>query len=824
MADEPSIFESKPEDVRRLFQYVFAPPEAEDHASATSVDVIAERPGGRIDRYLLQSILGEGGMGIVFLAEQEEPVRRQVALKVIKPGMDSRNVIARFKAEQQTLALMEHPYIARVYDAGLTLSGRPYFVMEYVQGLPITDYCDEHRLTIKERLGLFLQVCDAVQHAHQKGIVHRDIKPSNILVSTENARAVPKIIDFGVAKAIGSPLTDQTVSTMDSQLLGTPEYMSPEQADMATGDVDTRSDVYSLGVLLYVLLTGVLPFDPEKLRDSGIENIRKTIRQTDPKTPSTRLTKLGEEAEQIAQNRRTEIGTLTRYLRKELEWIPLKAMRKERSGRYRSASELADDIENYLTGKPLIAGPPGTGYRLKKFMRRNRVLVTGIAAIVAVLAFGVVISTLFALRAQRQAQISEAVSSFLRDDLLASVNPDRGSDLEVTVSSFLDTASGNLDGKFTNEPLVEASIRDTIGWTYRMLGEYKAAEPHLERALQIRQEHLGEAHLDTLDSVSHLAWLRNDQGRNTEAAELLEEVITTCRRKWGDEHIGTLEFANVLGCIYISLGRYKAAEQLFLRNIPIASRVLGYKNDLSLFMVGNLGQTYAAQGRYGEAERQYLETLRLRDGFWDDENIWTLTYKGFLADLYIKQKWYDDAERLYRKILPIQRRIDKHYRTLWSVGGLAQVCTCLREYDEAEKLFAEALEGWRKQLGENHPGTLRCQNDLAKLYISQDRFDEAESLLIEALEISRRTLGDDHPLTLTTVNNLAIVNKEQDKYKDAEDLLIEAVEGRIQKLGKQHPDAIESMKDIIELYEAWNQPEKANEWRDKLLQMKNVEE
>ncbi|MFC1793443.1 serine/threonine protein kinase, partial [Planctomycetota bacterium] len=285
MKDDTSIFGAKPNNLDRLLRFALEPPEEENQAVQTaSLDTLIEKPGGRIDKYKLLRILGEGGMGIVYLAQQEEPVRRQVALKVIKPGMDSKRVIARFEAEKQALALMQHPHIAGVYDAGLTLTGRPYFVMEYIKGTPITDYCDYHKLTIEDRLGLFVQVCQAVQHAHQKGIIHRDIKPSNILVSVENDRAIPKIIDFGVAKATGKPLTERTFQTEDTQLLGTPEYMSPEQADMATEDVDTRSDVYSLGVLLYVLLTGVLPFDSETLRDSGIENIRKTIRETDPKT------------------------------------------------------------------------------------------------------------------------------------------------------------------------------------------------------------------------------------------------------------------------------------------------------------------------------------------------------------------------------------------------------------------------------------------------------------------------------------------------------------------------------------------------------------
>jgi len=320
MKDESSIFDAEPENLDRLVFEILGEPEAEEGpGDAATVDGIIEQPDGQIGRYKLLNILGEGGMGIVYLAEQQEPIRRKVALKVIKPGMDSRRVIARFEAERQALALLDHPNIAHVYDAGTTEAGRPYFVMEFVKGLPITEHCDRQKLTIEDRLGLFVQVCQAVQHAHQKGIIHRDINPSNILVSIEGDRAIPKIIDFGVAKALAQPLTERTLATENSQLLGTPEYMSPEQADMAGVDIDTRSDIYSLGVLLYVLLTGVLPFDSDTLREGGIEHIRQIIRETDPKTPSTHLTKLGDEAMTIAQNRRMEIQTLARNLRKELE-------------------------------------------------------------------------------------------------------------------------------------------------------------------------------------------------------------------------------------------------------------------------------------------------------------------------------------------------------------------------------------------------------------------------------------------------------------------------------------------------------------------------
>ncbi len=368
-----------------------------------------EGPGTMIGRYKLLELIGEGGMGLVYLAEQQEPVRRNVALKIVKLGMDTKQVIARFEAERQTLAVLDHPNIAHVFDAGTTETGRPYFAMEYVEGMSIIKYCDEQKLNIEERLELFKQVCEGVQHAHQKGIIHRDIKPSNILVSNHGDKAVPKIIDFGIAKAITQSLTEETFFTHEGQLLGTPEYMSPEQVDLATQDIDTRSDIYSLGVLLYVLLAGVLPFDRESLEHAGFAEIQRTIREEEPPLPSTRLTSLGDKAEAIAQSRRTQIITLTRRLHRELEWIPMKAMRKERTRRYRSASELADDIQNYLTGTPLIAGPESTVYRTRKFVRKHVGSVATAALVAVVIVLGLVVSIIMGCRAE-QARKQEATA------------------------------------------------------------------------------------------------------------------------------------------------------------------------------------------------------------------------------------------------------------------------------------------------------------------------------------------------------------------------------------------------------------------------------
>jgi len=362
---------------------------------------VIEGPGTRIGRYELLELIGEGGMGLVYLAQQKEPVKRRVALKIVKLGMDTKQVVARFEAERQTLALLEHPNIAHVFDAGTTEAGRPYFVMEYVKGTSITRYCDERKLNIEQRLRLFEQVCEAVHHAHQKGIIHRDIKPSNILVSIHGDKAVPKIIDFGIAKAITQPLTEKTFFTHQGQLLGTPEYMSPEQVDLAIQDIDTRSDIYSLGVVLYELLAGVLPFERESFERAGFAEIQQTIRGLEPASPSIRLTSLGEKAKTIAASRGTQVIALARRLHRELEWIPLKAMRKDRCRRYKSASEMADDIRNYLNGNPLIAGPETAMYRVRKFVRKHAGSVATAALVAVAILLGLVISTAMYFRAEQ---------------------------------------------------------------------------------------------------------------------------------------------------------------------------------------------------------------------------------------------------------------------------------------------------------------------------------------------------------------------------------------------------------------------------------------
>src|SRR5262249_53672434 len=369
---------------------------------------LTERPGAVIGPYKLLQQIGEGGMGVVYMAEQQQPIRRRVALKIIKPGMDSKQVIARFEAERQALALMDHQNIAKVFDAGATEGGRPYFVMELVHGVPITQYCDDHHLTPKQRLELFLPVCHAVQHAHQKGIIHRDLKPSNVLVCLYDGVAVPKVIDFGIAKATGPQLTERTMFTQFGTPVGTLEYMSPEQAEMSQLGIDTRSDVYSLGVLLYELLTGTTPLERHRLREAGFDEIRRLIREEEPPKPSTRLSTSGVALAAISARRQTEPGKLTRLVRGELDWIVMKAVEKDRNRRYESANSLARDVERYLHDEPVEACPPTAGYRLRKFARKNQKLLATAAALIALLVFGVTGSAWQAVRATQAETVALA--------------------------------------------------------------------------------------------------------------------------------------------------------------------------------------------------------------------------------------------------------------------------------------------------------------------------------------------------------------------------------------------------------------------------------
>ena len=475
----------------------------------------AKQPAGSspsvIDDYRLVQELGEGGMGEVWEAEQQRPIRRRVALKLIKRGMDSREVLARFESERQALALMSHPSIARIYDAGVTVQGRPYFAMEYVAGVTVTEHCDADRLTVRERLELFVQVCQGVQHAHRKGVIHRDIKPSNVLVTVEDGRPIPKIIDFGIAKAVAQRLTERTLFTELGQWIGTPEYMSPEQAGMSDLDVDTRTDVYSLGALLYELLAGTAPFAAEELRRSGFDEMRRRIREEEPRPPSTRITppgrrrrqsSLGDASVVVAKNRRREPASLERELRGDLDWITMKALEKDRSRRYGSPSELAADLERHLRHRPVVAGPPSGHYRLGKFVRRHRFGVATATLAAAVLVIGLVVAGFGLATARREASHSRQVADFL-SEMFYSLDP--GAPVAATsVSQVLDQSARRLATEFEDQPLVRARLLAAVGKAYATLGSWDQARRLMEEALEIERLHLGEDHPQVAATLTEL--------------------------------------------------------------------------------------------------------------------------------------------------------------------------------------------------------------------------------------------------------------------------------------------------------------------------------
>ena len=781
---------------------------------------LSEGPGTVIGRYKLLEKIGEGGMAVVYMAEQTEPVRRKVALKIIKLGMDTRQVIARFEAERQALAMMDHPNIAKVLDAGATETGRPYFVMELVTGVSITEYCDTNNLSTKERLALFIQVCNAVQHAHQKGIIHRDIKPSNVMVTMHDGVPVPKVIDFGIAKATNQKLTEKTLFTRYAHLIGTPAYMSPEQAELSDLDIDTRSDIYSLGVLLYELLTGNTPFSEEEFRKAGYLEMQRVIREQEPAKPSTKLSTLGETLTDIAKHRGCTPDLLRRAVRGDLDWIVMKSLEKDRVQRYETANGLAEDIRRHLGDEPVTAGPPSRLHWMKKFVRRHRALVAGVAAVMVVLSGGIIASTIFALRAEREAKISKAVSAFLNEDLLAAVDPEKAKSPEVTVRYILDAASENLEGKFKGSPLAEATVRQTLGKTYGKLGEYKTAESHLERALQIRREQLGKEHPETLNSMNNLANVYQDQGRYDEAEQLHIKALEIRRRVLGQEHPATLSSMNNLAGVYLDQGRHDEAEQLNMKTLEIQRRVLGEEHPDTLASMHNLAWVYRQQGRYDEAEQLNIKTLEIQRRVLGEEHPATLSSMHNLAWVYRLQGRDEEAEKLNIKTLEIKRRVlgEEHPSTLWAMTNLAVVYRDQGRDEEAEDLRIKTLEITRRVLGEEHPDTLTAMNNLAGVYLDQGRHDEAEQLHSKVLEIRRRALGEEHPSTLWSMKNLAWVYELQGRHDEAEQLLTETLEIQRRVLGEEHPDTLVSMHALALVYGGQGRYDEAEPLRIKTLE------
>jgi serine/threonine protein kinase len=750
----------------------------------------------QIGPYAILALVGEGGMGSVYKAEQRAPIRRTVALKIIKLGMDTREVIARFESERQALALMDHPNVAKVLDAGATDTGRPYFVMEFVAGEPITKFADRHRLTLRQRLELFIPVCEAIQHAHQKAIIHRDLKPSNILVTLQDDRPRVKVIDFGVAKAISQRLTEKTLFTETGHLVGTPEYMAPEQAEgNAALDVDTRTDVYSLGVVLYELLSGALPFDAPTLRSKGFNEIQRIIRDVDPPRPSTKLSGL-KGSEEVARLRRTPLEALQHQLKSELEWIPLKAMRNDRSERYATTAELAQDIQNYLANRPLRAGPESAAYRARKFLRRNKAGVAASAAMVLLLIAGIAATTWQAVRATRaqratraallvadqerkQAQdaraSAEAVNEFLTNDMLRSADPAEARGRKVTVVEALDAAANRVGSKFKDRPLLEAAVRDTLGSTYDALGEPSLGLPHAQRAFDQRRQLLGQDHPDTLRAMNTLVGVLLSAGKLREAEPLAHQAADRARRLFGPGDRVTLSALANLGALLQMQSNATEAERVYRDAADAARKSLGDEDGATLAALHNLASALQNQRRSAEAEALFRQLLVVQHQVLGDDHPDTVNTKTNLAMTLLDQGKLDESERLCRETLAANRRLlgDDRPRTVLSMRNLAAVLETRGQLDEAEKLYRDALSATRRVLGEDHLETFGAMNNLASVLKKQGQIEQAIELHRDVLARCRRSLDQQHAYTIYSLNNLGQSLSAADRRDEAEPLFAE---------------------------------------------------
>jgi eukaryotic-like serine/threonine-protein kinase len=682
-------------------------------------------------------------MGQVWLADQSAPVKRQVAVKIIKAGRYNESALLRFNLERQTLAIMDHPAIAKVFDAGSTAEGQPYFVMEYVPGLSITDYCDQKHLSVQERLALFIKVCDGVQHAHQKAIMHRDLKPSNILVVEVDGKPMPRIIDFGIAKAISQQAEDDTMVTRAGGLVGTMGYMSPEQADPTVLDVDTRTDVYSLGVVLYELLTGVLPFDSTQWRSKPFHVMLRRLHEEDPPSPSTRLS-ADFTSTTTAQCRNTDPRQLESLLRGDLDWITLKALEKDRARRYDTPSELGADIGRYLRNEPVVARPASTAYRTKKYVQRHKFGVAAATAMALLLIAFAVMQTIQLRRITRERDRADRVTAFMTGMFKVS-NPSEARGNAVTAREILDKSSKEIDTGLAHDPELQAQMMNVMGTVYQGLGLTSKAEPLLRRAVEIRQRILGPRNPDTLQSQNDLALAVLAESHYPEAERLSRETMETRRQVLGIEHHDTVD------------------------SMVQLARILGFES------------------RYDEAEKLNREALEIARRKWPQDRL-TATALSLLADTLTHEQKYPEAEKAVREALETDRRTlgSDHPSVLRDMFNLASILLDEQRYADAEAMYKELIESARRVLGPQHPGTLAAMGNLATLLEKEKRFADAEKLNRQVLAAQRQTLGPEHASTLLTMTNLGSDLIAEKNYSEAEKVLRDALAGLRRVLGPAH--------------------------------------
>jgi tetratricopeptide (TPR) repeat protein len=724
-------------------------------------DAPDEAVGQTLGRYKLLEQLGEGGCGVVYVAEQTQPVRRRVALKVIKLGMDTKQVVARFEAERQALAMMDHPNIAKVLDAGATETGRPFFVMELVRGIRITEYCDQNNLTTRQRLELFIKVCQAIQHAHQKGIIHRDIKPSNILVTLHDGVPVPKVIDFGIAKATEGRLTDFTVYTQLHQFIGTPAYMSPEQAEMSGLDIDTRSDIYSLGVLLYELLVGTTPFDAFLLSASGLDEMRRTIRDVEPVRPSTRFTTLkGADLTTTAKQRSTPAAQLIQMLKGDLDWIVMKCLEKDRTRRYETANGLGADLKRYLDNEPVLARPPGAGYKIRKFVTRHRAGVLAGSLVVLALVAGIVGTTLGLLdalkqkreaerersEADRQGRIARHTTEFLTG-MFQSIDAGQAQQRDITVREVLDQASGKIGTAFPGDPLTELPIRRTFVDVYSKLGKPYSALTNAQAALALAQLAYGDKDSEPkADTLNDLANCLDSASRSSEALPIHRQALAMLQRIHHGDDPGVAKLLAGLAVCQGDLGLPDEALTNFEAALAIYQRIQPGDNlDVADTLYGIANCKYQI-GRTAEAVTNFEATLAMFQRIYPGDYPDTATCMGTLAQCQERIGRYTEALTNFQLSLAMSQRYfrEDHPNVADSFSSLAHCQVNLRRFADALTNNHAAWTMFKRIYQGDNPRVATAQANMALCQARLGMYAESLTNRYECLAMFRRLHpGDD---------------------------------------------------------------------------------
>ena len=782
--------------------------------------------GQTIGGYRIQQVLGEGGMGVVYAAEQTSPIRRRVALKLVRLGMNTREVVARFESERQALALMDHPNIARVLDAGASDDGRPFFIMEYVPGIPLNDYCDSKRLPLQERLKLFTGVCDAIQHAHQKGIIHRDLKPSNILVAEINGVPTPKVIDFGIAKALTQKLTEKTMFTRMGVFMGTPRYMSPEQAEMGALGVDTRSDVYSLGVILYELLTGDCPLSREALAGNSPAEFPKVIRESPVQRPSTRYEGHDDQVTAAAERRSSRPADVRRQIRGDLDWIVLKALEKDRNRRYASAAELAADIAHYFADEPVLANPPSSAYRLGKFVSRHRIGV-GVAAVtmlallasLAGLGWGVIQASRALVVAEAEQQRAQASFDFLAG-LLTRIAPDaaRGED-PALLMSLLNEAGKTLAATPPADRRVVGDINQTLADAFRALGDYESAQRYAEASLAIWREAAGPDSPPALRAENSLALVLFNRGDFQGSQAMLEAVLAQQAGVLGTSHPDYLATANNLALVRVDLDQTAEAMALYDQIIAEQTALSGADSEDVLRTRHNMAALLNDTGEPGQAEPIARDLLGIHMDRVGANHPDTVAAQGLLASTLLKQGRLQEARVVQRDGLAAAETVlgPGHPDTLGLQLTAAQLLRGDGEAAAAEPVFLDAYRKARTSLGPRHRLTLSALLGLSEALLAQGNTSDAAARYTEAADLARDSLPQGHRLRsmVTARQGAALLANQQPaeailKLTDSYPALVEA-------LGRSNPLTRATLRDIVNTYELLEQPEMADRYREEIF-------